>query len=455
MEYVDGEDLATLLRRIGRLPQDKAIEIARQVCAGLQAAHDRGVVHRDLKPANVMIDGHGRARITDFGLAVVGSEAAGEVAGTPAYMAPEQFAGEPATARTDLWACCCSKSAPANDPSRVAPSRIGARLHTSGLPDPPRQRARDIDPALERVILKCLQKEPARRPASASQVALALPGGDPLAAALAAGETPVPPEMVAASPLRAVMSPSMAIGGVAAALALLLVLAYGSRFSALGKVPFELAAEALADRAARVITASFDPLATHAKPQDREWGFVEELDYVGWEQDPLPTPRRWGRLATRPPPTTCSGTARPGEATSHSVGRRSFAPGASLRVEGEAAVRLNLRGRLVELLRVAPARIPSQPSTARTRTSSRRPGLVCSTRPASSRGHSGRSPRSGARPWPRPPSGPGAAPWANAVLRVEAAAFRGQAVWFRLVAPWEALRARPPASSRSLRRRPA
>ena len=69
MEYVDGEDLSSLLRRIGRFPEDRAIEVARQICAGLAAAHDRGVVHRDLKPANIMLDGNGRIRITDFGLA--------------------------------------------------------------------------------------------------------------------------------------------------------------------------------------------------------------------------------------------------------------------------------------------------------------------------------------------------------------------------------------------------
>jgi serine/threonine-protein kinase len=69
MEYVDGEDLASLLRRIGRLPADKAIESARQLCAGLAAAHDIGVLHRDLKPANVMLDGRGVVKITDFGLA--------------------------------------------------------------------------------------------------------------------------------------------------------------------------------------------------------------------------------------------------------------------------------------------------------------------------------------------------------------------------------------------------
>ncbi|HEY2150048.1 MAG TPA: serine/threonine-protein kinase, partial [Vicinamibacterales bacterium] len=69
MEYVDGEDLGALLRRIGRFPEDKAIDMARQLCAGVAAAHERGVLHRDLKPANVMLDGEGNIRITDFGIA--------------------------------------------------------------------------------------------------------------------------------------------------------------------------------------------------------------------------------------------------------------------------------------------------------------------------------------------------------------------------------------------------
>src|SRR5262245_15664726 len=107
MEYVDGEDLESLLRRIGRLPGDKAIQFARQLCAGLAAAHDAGVLHRDLKPANVMIDGRGRARITDFGLAVLAGEAPRGLearSGTPDYMAPEQLAGEEVTVRSDLYA---------------------------------------------------------------------------------------------------------------------------------------------------------------------------------------------------------------------------------------------------------------------------------------------------------------------------------------------------------------
>ena len=69
MEYVDGEDLGSLLRRIGRLPYDKALEIARKLCAGLAAAHGKGVLHRDLKPANVMLNGEGEVVIMDFGLA--------------------------------------------------------------------------------------------------------------------------------------------------------------------------------------------------------------------------------------------------------------------------------------------------------------------------------------------------------------------------------------------------
>src|SRR5438046_2462370 len=71
MEYVDGEDLASLLRRIGRFPEEKAVEVARQICAGVAAAHERGVLHRDLKPANVMIHGEGHVRLPEFGLAAV------------------------------------------------------------------------------------------------------------------------------------------------------------------------------------------------------------------------------------------------------------------------------------------------------------------------------------------------------------------------------------------------
>jgi serine/threonine-protein kinase len=106
MEFIDGEDLASLLRRIGRLPGDKALQIARQLCAGLAAAHDLGVIHRDLKPANIMIDSRGRARITDFGIAALTTDAGapGVLAGTPAYLSPEQLQGGEGSIRSDLYA---------------------------------------------------------------------------------------------------------------------------------------------------------------------------------------------------------------------------------------------------------------------------------------------------------------------------------------------------------------
>jgi serine/threonine protein kinase len=106
MEYIDGEDLALLLKRIGSLHGSKVPYEARQLCAGLAAAHDKGVLHRDLKLANVMIDGPGHVRITDFGLAVAAGEAIPEadVSGTPPHMAPEQFAGKGASVRSDIYA---------------------------------------------------------------------------------------------------------------------------------------------------------------------------------------------------------------------------------------------------------------------------------------------------------------------------------------------------------------
>src|SRR6266699_1468460 len=105
MEYIKGEELSSLLRRIGRLPADKATQLARQICAGLAAAHDIGVLHRDLKPANVMIDSDGNARILDFGLAGL-TEEFGEdelAAGTPAYMSPEQLEGKEQTVKSDIY----------------------------------------------------------------------------------------------------------------------------------------------------------------------------------------------------------------------------------------------------------------------------------------------------------------------------------------------------------------
>src|SRR4029079_16575992 len=184
MEYVDGEDLGSLLRRIGRLPGDKAIEFARRLCAGVAAAHERGVLHRDLKPANVMIDGRGQVLIMDFGLAAVAETIAGAEGrnGTPAYMAPEQLAGKEVSERSDIYALGLVLY------EVFTGQRAFKTADRSAIPSAA-SASRDVDPAIERVITRCLDPEPSKRPQTALALARMLPGGDPLAEALAAGGT--------------------------------------------------------------------------------------------------------------------------------------------------------------------------------------------------------------------------------------------------------------------------
>lgn len=202
MEYVDGEDLASLLRRIGRLPAAKAVEVARKICAGLAAAHDRGVIHRDLKPQNIMMNRQGDVLVMDFGLAAIADQLSGaEVRnGTPAYMSPEQLRGSGVTIKSDIYSLGLllyelftgKKPYDGASAQQLLQQQEAAQLNSMS------SIAADIDPAVERAIRQCLDPDPARRPASALAVSAALPGGDPLAAALAAGETPSP-EMVASA----------------------------------------------------------------------------------------------------------------------------------------------------------------------------------------------------------------------------------------------------------------
>src|SRR5262252_4294700 len=194
MEYVDGEDLAALLRRFGRFPPDKAVAVARQLCAGVAAAHERGVIHRDLKPANVMLDGDGNIRITDFGIATAAGDAGAALAGTPQYMAPELLAGQPASITSDIYALGLILFEVFTGRRAFEATTIAGlkQLHDTGVMPDASAIVPDLDPAVERVIQRCLARDPAERPASALTVAVALPGSDPLAAALEAGETPSP-----------------------------------------------------------------------------------------------------------------------------------------------------------------------------------------------------------------------------------------------------------------------
>ncbi len=213
MEYIDGEDLKILLRRIGRLPKDKGIQIAQQLCAGLSAAHDKGVLHRDLKPANIMIDGRGQVRITDFGLAkLAGDSQDAEIAGTPAYMAPEQLRNGESTVRSDLYSLGLILYEIFTGEAVNKSQSIQELLHqqADSALSKPSGLVEDMDPAVERVIMRCLEREAHERPKSALVVQAALPGGDILAAALAAGETPSPEMLVAAGDTR-LIDPRLAI----------------------------------------------------------------------------------------------------------------------------------------------------------------------------------------------------------------------------------------------------
>jgi serine/threonine-protein kinase len=290
MEYIDGEDLASLLRRIGRLPQDKAIEFTRKICAGLSAAHERGVLHRDLKPANIMIDGRGQVRITDFGLAGLAAEIplSDLRSGTPAYMSPEQKAGKEVTTRSDIYS-------------------LGLVLHEmftgkarKDTQSSPSEIVKDLDPAIERLILRCLEEDPKRRPNSALNVAMALPGADPIAAALAVGETPSP-EMVAASNEKEGFTPRAAVSVFAATLILLALIPFvAGRSSVTAIAPLEIPPEALAFQAQKIL----NQLGYADKPKSTAYGFMAaNLGYLPWLQEQNRADRDV-LLASHQPPVT-------------------------------------------------------------------------------------------------------------------------------------------------------
>jgi serine/threonine protein kinase len=302
MEYVDGEDLATLLRRIGRLTSDKAIQIARQLCAGLGAAHDQGVLHRDLKPANIMIDGRGQVRIADFGIAALASRAedSSPYAGTPAFMAPELFDGGRPTIRSDLYSLgvILYEVVTGKEPFEGASPGLHAHNITAIRPS---ALVPDVDAALERVILQCLERNPKRRPDSAYAVAAALPGGDPLALALAAGETPSP-SMVAAAGARGALQPRAAVCCLLVALAaLFIVVRLADRTFFLPQAGLEKSPAVLADKAEDIIRI----LGSEPNAPEHWQGFAIDrgyLEYAATAGD------RLGALEHRPggrPPAIC------------------------------------------------------------------------------------------------------------------------------------------------------
>jgi len=434
MEYIDGEDLASLLRRIGRLPGDKALETAHQICAGLAAAHDCGLLHRDLKPANIMLDGRGRVRITDFGLALSSDDALGrtETAGTPAYMAPEQIAKGEASVRTDVYSLglVLYELFTGRMPYQATTPTEWRRAHLESSPRAPSSVVKDIDPVVEKAILRCLQKDPPQRPSSVRQVAAAFPGGDPLAAALAAGETPSP-EMVAAAGetegLRPLIAWACLTGVIVSVTAAILLSAQTMLYR---RVPLDKAPEVLAVRAQDTLQS----LGYSEPPVDTAIGFEEDHEFLRYIKEHDKSKTRWDNLETGAIEFWYRGS--PGPLTGiFPLGLGGVGPDDPPVLDsGMTLVRLTPRGRLTYLLAVPPQ--VEKPGIGAT--------SVLDWAPMFSAAGLDLSKWSQSQPsWTPPVYADARAAWTGALperpntsIRIEAAAYRGKPVYFRLISPW-------------------
>ncbi|MGE5126585.1 MAG: serine/threonine-protein kinase [Betaproteobacteria bacterium] len=436
MEFVDGENLASLLRRIGRLHGDKALETARQVTAGLAAAHDKGVLHRDLKPANVMLDGQGQVRLTDFGLAGLVESLRGDDvrSGTPSYMSPEQLQGREVTTRSDIYALGLLLYELFTG-RRAFEGRSLAELtrrHRDERPIDPSAIVPDLDASVERTIVACLEKDPKKRPPSALAVGAMLTGRDPLEAAIAAGETPSP-ELVAAAGETEGLRPRTAavcLGLVLAAILAVPPLQQSTQL--LFQVPVEKSPEALEDRARELVAR----LGHRAPAADSEMGFSTDEEYFRETRQSDRSPDRWDKLATGEPPVLSwwfRQSPRPLDATGSS-GRVSWDDPPQV-VSGMAAVRYDLTGRLLALSVVPPQVEPSADpvsagapdwnllfAAARLDPTKLKPVAPRWNPPFQT---DARAAWEGV--WPRRPEIP---------IRIEAAGYRGSPVWFEIVSPW-------------------
>jgi serine/threonine-protein kinase len=442
MEYVDGEDLASLLRRIGRFPEERGLAIARQVCAGLAAAHERGVVHRDFKPANVMIDGSGAARIADFGLAGVTGESLR--AGTPAYMAPEQLAGAEVTSRSDIYALGLVLYEIFTGQRAIEGGNLAELIHKreqSGI-TPPSVHVRDIAPEIEQTILRCLRPDPEQRPATALAVAAALPGGDPLAAALAAGETPSPDIVAAAGGTSVISARTAALAGLWLALSILALLVLYDRVMLVNRVPMPKAPAALEDRAVETLSK----LGYTQQATASAWGLGFSQDYSRFLAETSTDANRWDRLRqtrpeslilwyrTSPRPLVPFGSMNPVAGTNP-----------PLSVSGMTLVVLDASGRLSEFIAVPPPIESSQgppPATdwpvlfeaAGLAISSFTPSTPTVVPPVHAHERAAWEGRLAEVP--------------DHTIRVEAASFAGKPVYFVIRGPWSrSARALPPPTA--------
>lgn len=179
MEYVPGISLRDLLNQsAGRLPYGASLRIAKQICAGLEAAHAVGVLHRDVKPENVLVESSGTAKLMDFGIArrvargSAGLTQTGTVVGTPYYLAPEQLKGEAIDERVDIYAAgvVFFELFTGRRPFAAASPMEVVSMHLHQAPPSPRELWPEMPEELEALIVKCLEKDPERRHRSAREV---------------------------------------------------------------------------------------------------------------------------------------------------------------------------------------------------------------------------------------------------------------------------------------------
>ncbi|UCC31833.1 MAG: protein kinase, partial [Phycisphaerales bacterium] len=379
---------------------------------------------------------------TDFGLAGFVEDSSGKdvAAGTPAYMAPEQLAGREVSVKSDVYSLGLVLF------ELFAGKRLfeGAtreqidRLQSVTTPTTLSGLAEDIDPAVERVIQRCLEIEPSARPSSALAVAAALPGGDPLAAALAAGETP-DPEMVAAAGEAGGLRPTIAWAWLATLLgALILGTLVSDRAFLHQREALEKPPQVLADRASNLIRK----LGYTDPPQDSAHGFIREPDYMRYVRGQARSPDRQDNVALGgPQPISFWYRQSPHllVAVKHIASTGDWSRGAVSAddpppsLSGMVAVRLDPRGRLLQF-RAVPTqvdKIEHQAEGPDWLALFAEAGLdMARFEPVTST-------------WTPPVFADTRAAWKGSYsedseipIRVEAAACRGKPVYFHVLGPW-------------------
>jgi serine/threonine-protein kinase len=380
-----------------------------------------------------MIDGTGRVRITDFGLAGVAGESLR--AGTPAYMAPEQLAGAEVTARSDIYALGLVLYELFTGQRAIEARNVAEllRKREAGIV-PPSQLVRELDPAIDRAIFRCLEHDPRDRPASALAVSAALPGGDPLAAALAAGETPSP-EMVAAAGETSALAPRTAILGLVITLLFLAADAALTESALItSRLPLDKSPDVLEDRAREVARS----LGYTEHPVDTANGFEAARDYLRYAVEKGEGGAVRDRLRTgRPPGVLFWYRSSPRQMVPTGGNANVTTTDPPFTVTNMRTIVLDSEGRLVEFHAVPPqleestGTPPPAAPAPNWATAFELAGLNQSDFQPATPQWTPRSYADQRAAWEGPMPG-----WPEQKLRLEGAAYRGRIVSFQSVNPW-------------------